>query len=75
MSTIGVSGVGMTLGSVAVVVVEFRGLKLFKYGSCRFSCLMELSTKISAACGCSLTYICCKIRTNSTAAISMLSNT
>ena len=57
LATIGGSGVGgMTAGvSIADVVVvladSFCGLKRFKYDSCGFLCLIELSSKICAACG------------------------
>ena len=56
LATIGGSGVGgMTAGvSIADVVVladSFSGLKRFKFDSCGFLCLIELSSKICAACG------------------------
>ena len=47
---------GMTAVSVADIVVvvnvdSFRGHIRFKYDNCVFLCLMELSSKICAACG------------------------
>ena len=66
----------MTGGAVAVdAVVVFRGVKRMKYDNCGVSYLMELSSKICAACGCYLMYICFGMETNSSAAISMLSKT
>ena len=48
MALISVSGVGKT---EELAVIAFRGLKRFKYDSCGFLCLMELSSKICAAWG------------------------
>ena len=52
MALISVSGVGITGG--LVVAVAFRGLNRFKYDSCGFLSLIELSSKICAAWGCSV---------------------
>ena len=51
MALISVSGVGMT---GRLVVVVFRGLNQLKHDSCGFLCLIELSSKVCAAWGCSL---------------------
>ena len=50
MALISVSRVGMTEG---LVVVAFGCLKRFKYDSCGFLCLIELSSKTCGAWGCS----------------------
>ena len=46
MFLISVSGVGRTGG---LVVVAIKGLNRFKYDSCGFLCLIELSSKMCTA--------------------------